>query len=174
MAIKVDSSQWTGESGGVKAMPVVWGEFADEASRDAAVAQLRGEGVRHSAATTDPNPPVDQPDEDPEGADLRNRRQLGVGVAMAASAMGAAGLVVASGGALLPAVIAAAAAGTGAGVAGEAVASAVSETPEESTQRLPPSDAPAIGLRAPDEATQHAAESTLRELGAIRVVVDAD
>ncbi|NKE46428.1 hypothetical protein HB662_16720 [Roseomonas frigidaquae] len=173
MAIKVDSSQWTGESGDTRTTPVVWGEFADETTRDAAIARLRSEGTQRNGGTTDPDRPVDQPDEHPEEADLRNRRQLGVGVAMAASAMGAAGLVVASGGALLPAVAAAAAAGTGAGVAGEAVAAAVSDTPEEAT-RLPPNDAPLIGLRAPDEATQHAAETKLRELGAIRVIVDAD
>ncbi len=173
MAIKVDSSQWTGESGGAKATPVVWGEFADDAARDAAAARLQGEGTARNGHTTDPDRPLDQPDEDPEGADLRNRRQLGVGVAMAASAMGAAGLVVASGGALLPAVVAAAAAGTGAGVAGEAVAAAVTEEPETAL-RLPPSDAPLIGLRAPDEATQSAAQTRLRELGAIRVILDAD
>lgn len=174
MAIKVDSSQWTGESSDVKATPVVWGEFADEATRDAAIARLRGEGAQPGGQTTAADRPVDQPDEDPEGADLRNRRQLGVGVAMAASAMGAAGLVVASGGALLPAVVAAAVAGTGAGVAGEAVAASVSDDTAAPATRQPPSEAPLIGLLAPDAAMRQAAETTLRELGAIRVVVDAD
>ncbi|WP_439598973.1 hypothetical protein [Falsiroseomonas sp.] len=173
MAITVDSSQWTGESDEAKAPPVVWGEFADEATRDAAIARLKSEGAQRSSPTTDRDAPLDQPDEDPEGADLRNRRQLGVGMGMAASAMGAAGLVIASGGALLPAVVAAAAAGAGAGVAGEAVSAAVTDEPSEPS-RLPPSNGPLIGLRAPDEAARQAAEAALRELGAIRITVDAD
>ena len=170
MAITVDSSQWTGESD-AHAAPVVWGEFADEATRDAAIDRLRSEGALRAGTTTDTDRPLDQPDENPEEADLRNRRQLGVGVAMAASAMGAAGLVIATGGALLPAVAAAAAAGTGAGVAGEAVAAVVTSDPAQQ-MRLPPTDGPLIGLRAPDEATRHAAETRLRELGALRVIVD--
>lgn len=173
MAIRVDSSQWTGEPNESSATPVVWGEFADEASRDTAAMRLRSAGARRNGDTTDPDRPLDQPDENPEEADLRNRRQLGVGMAMTASAIGAAGLVVASGGALLPAILAAAAAGAGAGVAGEAVAAAVSDTPWETT-RTPPSNAPLIGLRAPDETSRQAAEKALREVGAIRVVVDAD
>ncbi|MBU8539049.1 hypothetical protein [Falsiroseomonas tokyonensis] len=173
MAITVDSSQWTGESSEAKGPPVVWGEFADEATRDAAILRLRELGQADNTPATDGDRPLDQPDEDPEGADLRNRRQLGVGIGMAASAMGAAGLVIATGGALLPAVAAAAAAGAGAGVAGEAVAAAVTDEPTTPT-RLPPSDGPLIGLRAPDEATRKAAETALRELGAIRITFDQD
>jgi hypothetical protein len=175
MAITVNSSQWTGESGdsGGKAAPVVWGEFASDAARDAAIAELRAEGARRQQPTTDTDRPVNPPDEDSEGADLRNRRQLGVGMSMAATAMGAAGLVIASGGALLPAVAAAAAAGAGAGIAGEAVAAAVTDDDAVET-RLPPNDGPLIGLRAPDEATRHAAEAALRELGAIRIIVDEE
>jgi hypothetical protein len=177
MAITVDSSQWTGQGqDAAKAVPVVWGEFADEAARDRAAGLLRATGSERDdtasrPATTDHDRPLDQPDEHPEEADLRNRRQLGVGTAMAATAMGAAGLVIATGGALLPAVAAAAAAGAGTGVAGEAVAAAVSSTPGEET-RPPPGDGPMIGLRAPDEATRQAAESRLRELGAIQIIYD--
>jgi hypothetical protein len=177
MPITVDSSQWTGQgTDAAKAVPVVWGEFADAAARDSAALRLRGEGAERDRPeapkqTTDADRPLDQPDEHPEEADLRNRRQLGVGTAMAATAMGAAGLVIATGGALLPAVAAAAAAGAGTGVAGEVVAAAVSSTPGEET-RPPPTDGPLIGLRAPDEATRQAAEARLTELGAIRVMYD--
>ncbi|MBU8544024.1 MULTISPECIES: hypothetical protein [Roseomonadaceae] len=174
MAITVNSSQWTGESSeSAKGVPVVWGEFASDAARDAAIAHLKADGAKRQTPTTDTDRPVSPPDENPEEADLRNRRQLGVGMSMAATAMGAAGLVIASGGALLPAVAAAAAAGAGAGLAGEAVAGAVTEDQQEGA-RLPPSDAPLIGLRAPDEATRHAAEAALRDAGAINIIIDED
>jgi hypothetical protein len=177
MAITVDSSQWTGQgTDAARAVPVVWGEFADAAARDRAAERLRAGGTERDQpashpATTDTDRPLDPPDEHPEQADLRNRRQLGVGTAMAATAMGAAGLVIATGGALLPAVAAAAAAGAGTGVAGEAVAAVVSTKPGEET-RPPPTDGPLIGLRAPDDATRQAAEARLQELGAIRVIYD--
>jgi hypothetical protein len=177
MAITVDSSQWTGQGqDAAKAVPVVWGEFADDAARDRAAGMLRADGAKRDDPTTRPtttetDEPLNPPDEHPEEADLRNRRQLGVGTAMAATAMGAAGLVIATGGALLPAVAAAAAAGAGTGVAGEAVAAAVSTTPGEET-RPPPTSGALIGLRAPDEATRQAAEARLRELGAVNVIYD--
>lgn len=180
MAITVDSSQWTGQEDTTPpAVPVVWGEFENEAARDAAIAQLRAGGARDEVGSTNaaqPEPPavnetVDPPDENPEQADRRNQRQLGVGTAMAATSMAAAGIVIASGGALLPAVAAAAAAGAGTGAVGEVVANAVA--PREAETHAPPPEAhgPVIGLRAPDETARRQAEEALHAVGARRVFV---
>ena len=181
MAITVDSSQWTGErDSDALTGEVVWGEFADEAARDQARRALRLGGARDEDAPPQParpahgegtTPPLDTPDENPREADLRNQRQLGVGVAMAATSMAAAGLVIASGGALAPAVGAAVAAGAGTGALGQAVAAAI--TPDKSPEEahVAPTDGPLIGIRAPDEAARHRAEAVLREHGAKRIFV---
>jgi hypothetical protein len=180
MAITVDSSQWTGQSDDTPpAVPVVWGEFETEAARDDAIERLRASGARDEVGSTQastPAPPavndqVEPPDENPAEADRRNQRQLGVGTAMAATSMAAAGIVIASGGALLPAVAAAAAAGAGTGVVGEAVAAAAA--PADHATHAPPPDAkgPVIGLRAADDAARQQAERALRDLGARRVFV---
>jgi hypothetical protein len=187
MAITVDSSQWTGERDDTPlAVPLVWGEFADDAAREAALVRLRAAGARDqetgavpSAATGGVAPPVEAanegqvepPDENPEQADRRNLRQNAVGIAMAGSAMAAAGIVIATGGAALPAVVAAAAAGLTAGAVGETVGNAVAPTESEPEDLPPPADGPVIGLRAPDAATRARAESLLKEVGARRVFV---
>lgn len=161
MAITVDSSQWTGQRDDTPlAVPVVWGEFENEAARDNAMARLRAAGARQpdeapgadeagraggraapAASVGGIAPPVEAanaeqvplPDEDPKGADLRNQRQLHVGTAMAATSMAAAGLVIATGGAALPAVAAAAAAGAATAAVGEPLATAV--TPQAGQPR---------------------------------------
>jgi hypothetical protein len=190
MAITVDSSQWTGQRDETPlAVPVVWGEFADEAARDAAAAQLRAAG-----ATDTDNPPVEQqggvappkeavnegqvdpPDEHPKGADQRNQRQLKVGTAMAATSMAAAGLVIATGGAALPAFAAAVAAGAATAAVGEPIAQATNPQSDEPWQVEPPVPparltGPVLGLQAPDAETRTRAESLLREVGASRILV---
>lgn len=186
MAIVVDSSQWTGQQDDTPlAVPVVWGEFESEAARDRALSHLRASGAREhgreDAAQGGVAPPVraanegqvDAPDEDPEGADQRNRRQLGVGMGMAATSMAAAGIVIATGGAALPAIAAAAAAGTATGVVGEAIGNAVSADTNPADQALDPpvANGPVIGLQAPDLETREKAERLLREAGAVRVFV---
>jgi hypothetical protein len=186
MAIVVDSSQWTGQQDDTPlAVPVVWGEFENEAARKAALSRLREAGAREHGQA-DPAqggvvPPVraanegqvDAPDEDPEGASQRNQRQLGVGMGMAATSMAAAGIVIATGGAALPAVAAAAAAGTATGVVGGAIGNAVSAETESGDKPLdaPVANGPVIGLQAPDDATRERAERLLREAGAARVFV---
>jgi hypothetical protein len=180
MAITVDSSQWTGQSDETPpAVPVVWGEFENEAARDAAIARLRADGARDEVGSTQAATPeqpamndqVDPPDEHPEQADRRNQRQLGVGTAMAATSMAAAGIVIASGGALLPAVAAAAAAGVGTGAVGEAVANSVAPRDEEPHAPPPEAQGPVIGLRAPDATARAQAEQALHAVGARRVFV---
>ena len=182
MAITVDSSQWTGERDNTRLpVQVVWGEFADEAAREAALARLKAEGARDAGTAADATAPVraaneDQvapPDEDPEGADIRNQRQLQVGTAMASTSMLAAGLVIASGGAALPAVAAAVAAGAATAAIGEPVANAIASPSTPAAPSMPPAHAtgPVIGLTAPDADAREQAERALREMGARRIFV---
>ena len=185
MTITVDSSQWTGEPGGAESLvPVVWGEFADEAARLVAVQRLRAAGAQEEhpgSAAAEGSQALAPPDDHPQEADLRNLRQLGVGIAMAAGSMAAAGLVIASGGALLPAVAAAALAGTALGAAGEAVATVAAPVRPDETSRTPLSPentpqgaaahGPLIGLRAPNGGMRERAEALLRDAGARRIFV---
>lgn len=181
MAITVDSSQWTGERDDTPlAVPVVWGEFESEAARDHAMARLLASGARqHATSPGVPAPPVHAaneaqvapPDRDSAGADRRNQRELEVGMAMAATSMAAAGLVIATGGAVLPALAAGVAVGAVTAAVGEAVALAVGPQPGSASEPVEPprADGPVIGLHAPDAETRLRAEAALREAGARRV-----
>jgi len=166
MTIVVDSSQWTGEPerGG---MPVVWGEFASPEARDAALARLRELGLRRQGAAELDVPvnagQVEPPDENPQDADRRSLRQGYVGLAMAGSAMAAAGLVIASGGAALPAAAAS-------GTLGEAIGHATAPDAEPAGP-VPPVGGPALGLVADDAEKQGRAALLLREVGAVRIVM---
>jgi hypothetical protein len=184
MAITVDSSQWTGHQDDTPlAVPIVWGEFANEAAREEALSRLREAGARderpasegaapHHAANEDQ---VSPPDEHPEEADARNQRQLHVGTAMAATSMGAAGLVIATGGTALPAIAAALAAGAATAAVGEPIADAVaSQSGSKDKDKAvdpPRADGPVVGLEAPDAETRERAERALREAGAKRIFV---
>jgi hypothetical protein len=187
MAIVVDSSQWTGERDDTPlAVPVVWGEFESGIARDNALSRLRAAGARdHGTPASTAGgvaPPVEAanedqvgpPDEHPEQADRRNLRQNAVGIAMASSAMAAAGIVIATGGAALPAIAAAAATGVGVGAVGETVGNAVAGGTTDSGGGLTPpvtAEGPVIGLQAPNQETRERAERLLREAGARRVFV---
>lgn len=189
MAITVDSSQWTGERDEAPlAVPIVWGEFADAAGRDAAAERLRAAGAHdpaHAAdaaagGVTEPRPAANEgqvspPDEHPKQADRRTQRQLHVGTAMAATSMAAAGLVISTGGAVLPAVAAAAAAGAVTAAVGKPLADAVTpqsaEKPQAAHAPPPRAGGPVLGLQAPDADTRARAEQLLREVGARRVFV---
>lgn len=171
MTMVVDSSQWTGKPEEGAQPPILWGEYADEATRDAALETLRryaapqrrGEaGVAANAGQVEP------PDVDPRGAEARTLRQNAVGMAMAGTAMAAAGVVIATGGAALPAVAAAAVAGAATGAAGEAIG--VAAAPDTQPAAAPPATArgPVIGLHIPDAERRELAERLLRETGARR------
>jgi hypothetical protein len=165
MAITVDSSQWTGQPDDTPlAVPVVWGEFEDEAARDAGRDRLIEAGARDPAtAAGEAAPPapaanqdqVDMPDEHPAETGRRNVRQNVVGIAMAGTA-----------------VAAAAAAGAATGAAGEAVGAAMDPGTEAAEPASPPAaEGPLLGLQAPDAETRARAESALRTAGARRVFV---
>jgi hypothetical protein len=179
MAIRANSAEWTGQYDDAPlAVPVVWGEFADVAALQAAVARLDEEEAFHrrQARTRAPEAaPIEPPDEDPRGASARTQRQLGVGTAMAATGMLAAGAVIATGGAVLPAAAAAALAAGATGAAGELVGTSL----EPASTGNPPPDAkaaaeakgPMLGLRAATAELHERAERFLRESGAVRVWV---
>jgi len=173
MTIVVDSSQWTGEPETGQA-PVVWGEFASAEARDAALARLRDLGIRRQGETALDVPvnagQVAPPDENPQEADQRTLRQNYVGLAMAGTAMAAAGLVIASGGAALPAAAAAMAAGAASGTIGEAIGHAAAPDAAPAP-RLPPVSGPVLGLVADDKEKQGRAAALLREAGAVRIVM---
>jgi hypothetical protein len=176
MTIVVDSSQWTGQPE-QKPGPIMWGEFPNEAARDAALEILREGGASRPGEpakldVADNAGQVEPPDEKPAEASQRNLRQGAVGMAMAGTAMAAAGLVIASGGALLPAVAAAAAAGTASGAVGEAIGHAAAPNTDERDREPvapPASRGPVIGIHADDTETRTRAEALLREAGANRV-----
>ncbi len=174
MTIVVDSSQWTGQPGD-KPGPIVWGEFPSEAARDAALEALRAGGASRPGELDRLDIPdnagqVAPPDEKPVEASHRNIRQAGVGLAMASTAMAAAGLVIASGGAVLPAVAAAAAAGTASGAVGEAIGHAAAPNTDESEGgAASATHGPLIGIHADDAETRTRAEALLREAGASRI-----
>jgi hypothetical protein len=181
MPIVADSSQWTGEHDHTShAGPVVWGEFADRAVLDSAVAKLQAEEwfralQARSApqeATPADNDQVITPDENPKGADARNLRQNFVGIGTASTSMLAAGIVIATGGAALPAVAAAAAAGAATLAVGETAGAAASPTdsgrrPDEVVK----TDGPSLGIQAQTEEEKAEAQRFLQSQGARRVWV---
>jgi hypothetical protein len=181
MPIVVESSQWTGEYDHTShAGPVVWGEFADRDGLDSALAKLQAEEwFRALQARSAPqgeapaaNDQVITPDENPKGADARNLRQNFVGIGTASTSMLAAGIVIATGGAALPAVAAAAAAGAATLAVGETAGAAASPTdsgrrPDEVVQ----SDGPSLGIQAQTEEEKAEAQRFLQGQGARRVWV---
>ena len=183
MAIEVSSDQWTGEAADdLSVYPRVFAEFPDRAALERAAAQLEAAaGFRQEDMTqgsaggeTDNSGQVAPPDEHPLKADARNLRQLGVGTGMAATAMAAAGVVVATGGAALPAVAAAAAAGGATAAAGEAIGKSAEPTEDGNATEAAQhpagvKDHLALGVRAETEDKQAKAEEIMRSCGALRV-----
>lgn len=182
MAIVADSSQWTGEYDHTShAGPVVWGEFADRSGLDSAVAKLQAEEwfralqarAAPQAETPADNDQVITPDENPKGADARNLRQNFVGIGTASTSMLAAGIVIATGGAALPAVAAAAAAGAATMAVGETAGAAASPTdsgrrPDEVVK----TDGPTLGIQAQTEEEKAEAQRFLQSNGARRIWVE--
>lgn len=182
MAIVADSSQWTGEYDHTPHTgPVVWGEFEDRSVLDSAVAKLQAEewfrDLQSRAAPQQARPAdndqVITPDENPKGADSRNLRQNIVGTATASTSMLAAGIVIATGGAALPAVAAAAAAGAATLAVGETAGIAAS--PTDSGRRpdeVMKTEGPLLGIQAQTEEEKAKAQNFLQSQGARRVWVE--
>jgi hypothetical protein len=181
MAIVADSSQWTGEYDHTpQSGPVVWGEFEDRSALDSAAAKLQAEEwfrALQSRCAPQAERPADNdqvitPDENPKGTDARNLRQNFVGTATASTSMLAAGIVIATGGAALPAVAAAAAAGAATLAVGETAGAAAS--PSDSGRRpdeVVKAEGPSLGIRAGTEEEKAEAQRFLQSQGARRVWV---
>lgn len=187
MTIEVDSTQWTGQPDDhPMASPIVWGEFAERAALDRAAERLQQEDwFRQSRAgatsgqggTADNAGQVDVPDEHPNETGQRGLRQNLVGIGTYAASTLAAGVVIATGGAALPAVAAAAAAGAAAAGAGELVGTSADNrgSGEQSAAKVeaPRSEGPALGIKAASQEVQRQAEGFLKQAGASRVWVQA-
>lgn len=181
MPIVADSSQWTGEYDHTShAGPVVWGEFADRAELDSAATKLQAEewfrALQARAAPQEQAPADNEqvitPDENPKSADARNLRQNFVGIGTASTSMLAAGIVIATGGAALPAVAAAAAAGAATLAVGETAGAAASPTDSGSKpDEVVKTDGPSLGIQAQTEEEKAKAQRFLQSNGARRVWV---
>jgi hypothetical protein len=184
MTIVVESSQWTGEYDDAPlGSPIVWGEFPNRETLDSVAARLqsepwfrdttaRMEAGKHGLADNDQ---LIMPDENPAGTDARNLRQNFVGLAAASTSMLAAGIVISTGGAALPAVAAAVAAGVATAAVGEAAGLSLNPTgtgqPTEGRKEADRADGPALGIHVDTDDACGMAEAFLQSAGARRVWV---
>jgi hypothetical protein len=176
MAIEVNSAAWTGqgEGSGPPAAPQVCGEFHDHAKLDEALSRLEGSLFQRADLSVRVPGRADAAsyasDEEPMREDeVRNLRQLGIGIGTYAAAALAAGVTVATGGAALPAVAAAAAAGGAAAAAGSAIGQGAApggETPQHQAADL---SGVVLMVHAETPEKQAKAEEILRAAGATRV-----
>lgn len=167
MPIVVDSSQWTGDTDdAAPAGPVVWGVFADRATAEQVAGRLQAEAWYQQA-----HPVQAEGDEDPGTETGRQSlRQNFVGASTASTSMLAAGIVIATGGAALPAVAAAAAAGLTTAAVGEAIgkaAEAGASGPDDAMR----TEGTAIGVLAATAAVRSEAEGFFQRQDARRIWV---
>lgn len=176
MAIEVNSAAWTGNEDRAAGAPQVCGAFHDREKLDEALSRLEGSlfqradlsvrvpGREDDAAYSGTETPVREDD-------ARNLRTLGTSTAAAGIAMGAAGLVIATGGAALPAVAAAAAAGGATIAAGEAAGAAATPGGKAAPQQAAEQSAAGAVLmvHADTPEKQSRAEEIMQACGATRV-----
>jgi hypothetical protein len=174
MAIEVNSAGWTGAEPDTGATAQVCGEFHDKDKLQAALSKLEGSlfqradlsvripGLPDDASYTNRETPMREDD-------VRNLRQLGVGISSYVAAVLAAGVTIASGGAALPAVAAAAAAGGATAAAGEAVGQTAAPRGETTQQEAAEAGGVILMVHAPSPEKQAKAEELLRACGATRV-----
>jgi hypothetical protein len=173
MAIELNSAEWTGQEDKASS-PQVCGEFQDKDKLQEALSRLEGSLFQRADLS------VRVPGREDEGAyasrenpvredDARNLRTLGTSTAAAGIAMGAAGLVVATGGAALPAVAAAAAAGGATIAAGEAAGVAAAPGGETEQQQAAERGGAILMVHADTPEKQAKAEELLQACGAVRV-----
>ena len=174
MAIEVNSAAWTGQEAGDA--PQVCGEFHDKSKLDEALSRLEGSLFQRADLSVRvpelPDGAAYAPGEEPlREDDVRNLRQLGIGIGTYAAAALAAGVTVATGGAALPALAAAAAAGGATIAAGEAVGVAAAphgDSPTHQAAEESPSGV-ILMVHADTSEKQAKAEELLRACGATRV-----
>ncbi len=155
----------------------VQGLFATSAALEDAVGRLRSAGFDHAdLSLPQASPTAAQATPDQGAADVvtdddaRQMRTLHGGMAGSAGALAAAGVVVASGGALAPAVLAAAVAGIGAGGLAEVAENTFGAAADHEDQKRAAADGRlvlAVRITAPDSRVR--AEQAMRDAGATRV-----
>lgn len=176
MPIVVDSSQWTGDTDDqAPAGPIVWGEFADRATAEQVAGRLQAEPWFQQAHPRPAAAPAGAPGKDSSEpateTDHQNLRQNFVGTATASTAMLAAGIVIATGGAALPAVAAAAAAGLSTAAVGEVIGNtAEAADTGDDAARMKTAGA-SLGILAATEAARTEARAFFQREGARRVWV---
>ncbi|MBV1796120.1 hypothetical protein [Siccirubricoccus sp. G192] len=173
MAIEVNSAGWTGNEPGTAA-PQVCGEFHDKARLDEAMSRLEGSLFQRADLSLrvpgQEDSRADSTREEPQREDdVRNLRQLGVGLGSYAAGAAAAGVVIATGGAALPAVAAAAAAAGGAAVVGEGIGQAAAPESEDAAHQAAEAGGAVLMVHADTPEKQAKAEELLRACGATRV-----
>ncbi|WP_135465776.1 hypothetical protein [Crenalkalicoccus roseus] len=174
MAIEANSEGWTGQHTEPVA-PQVCGEFHSKDKLDEALSRLEGSYFQHADLSIRipkrEDPSATSTEEEPLREDeVRNLRQLGIGIStylVAAVAGGAA--VVATGGAMLPAVAAAAAAGGATAAAGTAVGQSVAPGGEAEHHQAAETTGVILMVHADTPERQAKAEELLRACGATRV-----
>ncbi|UFN47643.1 hypothetical protein LPC08_16700 [Roseomonas sp. OT10] len=150
--------------------PNILASFADQETLDSALSYLEGEAipraqlsVRH--ADTAGEVMTDTGQEPLREDEERNLRTLRTGTAAAVAGLATAGVVVATGGAAIPALAAAAAAGVGAGGLSEVASQATGTAPDAASD-----SARAILVVAPANVDQaERARGILRKVAALKV-----
>lgn len=166
--IEIRSDQWTGDSADDTSKsdtpPGVSAEFADKAAAEAAFSKLEGSAFQRAEITL--RMPGDEGGETvAREDDAQNLRQLGSGLTAAAAGLAAAGVVIATGGAALPAVIAAGVASGGTVAATQAAGRAAGPTEDDDAT----AGNPVLTVTTSTADKQARAEAVLRECGALKV-----
>ena len=154
----------------------VRGVFADDAALQDAIGRLTRVGfdradlslpdARPAASETTPEQGASDPDTED---DSRQMRTIHTSMAGSVGALAAAGLVIATGGAALPAVAAAAAAGLGAGGLANAASSASSTSQSNQRNEAAARGELVLSVRVRDVASRSRAETEMHAAGATAV-----
>lgn len=154
----------------------VQGLFASAAGLEDAVARLTEAGFDHADLSLPEATPAAAQATPEQGAaavmtetDLRQARTLGAGLAGSIGMAAAAGLTVATGGALAAAAAAGVAGGLGAGALAEAAGTAAETTANEGREQAARAGTLVLAARVTSAERQAKAETVMRQAGANRV-----
>lgn len=150
--------------------------FSDNAALERAIGHLEQSGFDRadiSLPTANPSMASATPEQgaaNPTTAsDAQQVRTLQTSLAGSVGAMAAAGAVIATGGAALPAVVAAAAVGAGVGGLTHAASSATTQSDRDEKDRAASEGRLVLSVRITSDARRQTAENALRQGGAVRV-----
>lgn len=159
-----------------RAVMEVQGLFASTTGLEDAVARLTDVGFDHADLSLPEASPAASHATPEQGAaavitetDLRQARTLGAGMAGTVGMAAAAGLTVATGGALAAAAAAGVVGGIGAGMLAEAAGNAAESNREEMRERAARDGTLVLSVRVTSAERQAKAETVMREAGATRI-----